>query len=163
MAGRKRFTLSNDIGMVKEVLNLNPFLDSTHWTTIAERLSELWRRTVTARTIKERINLILTRFLRDEKKKVKSSGTEEEESELLSLLQQLADLAHECGYNPPRSTLRSARQESTKSRGNGRRDSRARARRPEVVDPREEAALAAFDVSLTGNGEKFYDSSLVLL
>lgn len=71
MAGRKRFTLSNDIGMVKEVLNLNPFLDSAHWTTIAERLSELWRRSVTARTIKERINLILTRFLRDEKKKVK--------------------------------------------------------------------------------------------
>ncbi|KAH6929084.1 hypothetical protein HPB50_023275 [Hyalomma asiaticum] len=155
MAGRKRFTLSNDIGMVKEVLNLNPFLDSAHWTTIAERLSELWRRTVTARTIKERINLILTRFLRDEKKKVKSSGTEEEESELLNLLQQLADLAHECGYNPPRSTLRSARRESTKSRGNGRRDdSRARARRPEVVDPREEAALAAFDASLTGNEEE---------
>lgn len=93
-----------------------------------------------------------------------SSGTEEEESELLSLLQQLADLAHECGYNPPRSTLRSARQESTKSRGNSRREgSRARARRPEVVDPREEAALAAFDASLTGNGEKFYDFSLVLL
>ncbi|KAL3196269.1 hypothetical protein MRX96_053981 [Rhipicephalus microplus] len=78
MSGRKRFSLSDDIALVKEVLYVNPFLDPARWLKIADRLSEV----------------------------LGSSGTEEEQSELEDLLQQAADIARECGYTPPPSTAR---------------------------------------------------------
>ncbi|KAL3230877.1 hypothetical protein MRX96_003533 [Rhipicephalus microplus] len=106
MSGRKRFSLSDDIALVKEVLYVNPFLDPARWLKIADRLSEVLGRYFNIRSVRERLNLILLRFLRDQKKKIKSSGTEEEQSELEDLLQQAADIARECGYTPPPSTAR---------------------------------------------------------
>ncbi|KAL1442939.1 hypothetical protein MTO96_046169 [Rhipicephalus appendiculatus] len=106
MSGRKCFTLGDDIALTKEVLELNPFVDPANWLKIADRLSELLGRRFSLRSVKERLNLILLRFLRDEKKKIKSSGTEEEQTKLQDLLQRVADLARECGYSPPRSTMR---------------------------------------------------------
>ncbi|KAH8035849.1 hypothetical protein HPB51_010601 [Rhipicephalus microplus] len=106
MSGRKRFTLSDDIALVKEVLYVNPFLDPARWLKITDRLSEVLGRCFSIRSVKERLNLILLRVLRDQKKKIKSSGTEEEQSELEDLLQQAADIARECGYAPPPSTAR---------------------------------------------------------
>ncbi|KAH7956060.1 hypothetical protein HPB52_005796 [Rhipicephalus sanguineus] len=100
----RRFTLSDDIALAKEVLELN-FLDPANWLKIADRLCKLMGRSYRARSVKERLNLILLRFLRDEKK-MKSSGTEEEHSELRDLLQQVMDLARDCDYSPPRSTMR---------------------------------------------------------
>ncbi|KAL3221893.1 hypothetical protein MRX96_029203 [Rhipicephalus microplus] len=106
MSGRKRFTLSDDIALVKEVLYANPFLDPARWLKITDRLSEVLGRCFSIRSVRERLNLILLRFLRDQKKKMKSSGTEEEQSELEDLLQQAADIARESGYTPPPSTAR---------------------------------------------------------
>ncbi|KAL3184733.1 hypothetical protein MRX96_005837 [Rhipicephalus microplus] len=95
MSGRKRFTLSDDIALVKE------------------------------------------------KKKIKSSGTEEEQSELEDLLQQAADIARECGYTPPPSTARQlAERDGIKKRASGNSVARPPAKRR--VDNREEDALAAY-------------------
>ncbi|KAL3229413.1 hypothetical protein MRX96_023598 [Rhipicephalus microplus] len=112
MSGRKRFTLSDDIALVKEVLYVNPFLDPARWLKIADRLSEVLGRCFSIHSVRERLNLILRRFLRDQKKKIESSGTEEEQSELEDLLQQAADSArvrlHATAVN--RTTARRTRQ-----------------------------------------------------
>ncbi|KAL3176478.1 hypothetical protein MRX96_010274 [Rhipicephalus microplus] len=106
MYGRKRFTLSDDITLVKEVLYVNPFLEPVRWLKRADRLSEVLGRCFSPRIVRERLNLTLLRFSRDQKKKTKSSGTEEEQSELEDLLQQAADIVRECGYTPLPSTAR---------------------------------------------------------
>ncbi|KAL3214117.1 hypothetical protein MRX96_007245 [Rhipicephalus microplus] len=99
----------------------------------------------------ERLNLILLRFLRDQKKKIKSSGTEEEQSELEDLLQQAADIARECGYTPPPSTARQlAERDDIKKRAT--RNSVARPPAKRRVDNREEDALAAYAEFTAGDG-----------
>ncbi|KAL3197047.1 hypothetical protein MRX96_014895 [Rhipicephalus microplus] len=75
MSGRKRFTLSDDIALVKEVLYVNPFLDPARWLKIADRLSEVLGRCFSIRSVRERLNLILLRFSRDQKKKIKREWT----------------------------------------------------------------------------------------
>ncbi|KAL3250206.1 hypothetical protein MRX96_055596 [Rhipicephalus microplus] len=151
MSGRKRFTLSDDIALVKEVLYVNPFLDPARWLKIADRLSEVLGRCFSIRSVRKRLNLILQRFLRDQKKKIKSSfGTEEEQSELEDLLQQAADIARECGYTPPPSTTRQlAERDDIKKRAT--RNSVARPPAKRRVDNREEDALAAY-AELTAGG-----------
>ncbi|KAH7948208.1 hypothetical protein HPB52_019400 [Rhipicephalus sanguineus] len=44
MSGRTRFTLSDNIALAKEVMELNPFLDTANWLKIADRLCELMDR-----------------------------------------------------------------------------------------------------------------------
>ncbi|KAL3252924.1 hypothetical protein MRX96_054732 [Rhipicephalus microplus] len=95
------------------------------------------------RSVRERLNLILLRFLQYQKKKIKSSGTEEEQSELEDLLQQAADIARECSYTPPPSTTRQlAERDGIKKRASGNSVARPPAKRR--VDNREEDALAAY-------------------
>ncbi|KAH8031964.1 hypothetical protein HPB51_022486 [Rhipicephalus microplus] len=151
MSGRKRFSLSDDIALVKEVLYVNPFLDPARWLKIADRLSEVLGRYFNIRSVRERLNLILLRFLRDQKKKIKSSGTEEEQSELEDLLQQAADIARECGYTPPPSTARQlAERDGIKKRASGNSVARPPAKRR--VDNKEEDALAAYAEFTAGDG-----------
>ncbi|KAL3220712.1 hypothetical protein MRX96_005160 [Rhipicephalus microplus] len=100
MSGRKRFTLSDDIALVKEVLCVNPFLDPARF------------------------------------------GTEEEQSELEDLLQQAADIARECGYTPPPSTIQQLAEHGGIKRATGNSVARPPAKRR--VDNREEDALAAY-------------------
>ncbi|KAL3222430.1 hypothetical protein MRX96_004893 [Rhipicephalus microplus] len=151
MSGRKRFSLSDDIALVKEVLYVNPFLDPARWLKIADRLSEVLGRYFNIRSVRERLNLILLRFLRDQKKKIKSSGTEEEQSELEDLLQQAADIARECGYTPPPSTARQlAERDGIKKRAT--RNSVARPPAKRRVDNREDDALAAYAEFTAGDG-----------
>ncbi|KAL3218046.1 hypothetical protein MRX96_050878 [Rhipicephalus microplus] len=151
MSGRKRFSLSDDIALVKEVLYVNPFLDPARWLKIADRLSEVLGRYFNIRSVRERLNLILLRFLRDQKKKIKSSGTEEEQSELEDLLQQAADIARECGYTPPPSTARQlAERDGIKKKAS--RNSVARPPAKRRVDNREEDALAAYAEFTAGDG-----------
>ncbi|KAH8019756.1 hypothetical protein HPB51_021579 [Rhipicephalus microplus] len=150
MSGRKQFTLSDDIALVKEVLYVNPFLDPTRRLKITDRLSEVLGRCFSIRSVRERLNLILLRFLRDQKKKIKSSGTEEEQSELEDLLQQAADIARECGYTPPPSTARQlAERDGIKKRATRNSVTRPPAKRR--VDNREEDALAAYTELTAGD------------
>ncbi|KAH8032683.1 hypothetical protein HPB51_001033 [Rhipicephalus microplus] len=143
MSGRKRFTLRDDITLVREVIYVNPFLDPSRWLKIADQPFEVFGRRFSIRSVRQRLNLILLRFLRDQKKKIKSSGTEEEQSELEDLLQQAADIACECGYAPPPSTARQlAERDDIKKRAT--RNSVARPPAKRRVDNREEDALAAY-------------------
>ncbi|KAL3217738.1 hypothetical protein MRX96_050942 [Rhipicephalus microplus] len=123
MSGRKRFTLGDDVALVKEVFYLNPFLDHARWLKIADRLSEV----------------------------LGSSGTEEEQSELGDLLQQAAGIAHECGYTPQPSTVRQlAERDDIKKRAKVNLVAHPPAKRR--VNNKEEDALAAYAEFTAGDG-----------
>ncbi|XP_075535888.1 uncharacterized protein LOC142571429 [Dermacentor variabilis] len=106
---RRRFMPSDDIIILQEVLKHNPFDDPTMWVKISEKLSELTQVVRNLRSVRERLDLLLAQFLRDDIKNRKKSGTEEVYEVVHRLLQQVADLAREYSYRPPRSAVRSHR------------------------------------------------------
>ncbi|KAL3255458.1 hypothetical protein MRX96_017366 [Rhipicephalus microplus] len=152
MSGRKRFTLSDGIALVKKVLYVNPFLDPARWMKITDRLSEVLGRCFTIRSVRERLNLIFLRFCEIRRRKLRgNSGTEEEQSELEDLLQQAADIARECGYTPPPSTARQlAERDDIEKRAT--RNSVACPPAKRCVDNGEEDALAAYAELTVGDG-----------
>ncbi|XP_075526197.1 uncharacterized protein LOC142557867 [Dermacentor variabilis] len=79
------------------------------WVKISEKLSELTQVVRNLRSVRERLDLLLAQFLRDDIKNRKKSGTEEVYEVVHRLLQQVADLAREYSYRPPRSAVRSHR------------------------------------------------------
>ncbi|XP_075560216.1 uncharacterized protein LOC142592574 isoform X2 [Dermacentor variabilis] len=106
---RRRFMPSDDIIILQEVLKHNPFDDPTMWVKISEKLSELTQVVRNLRSVRERLDLLLAQFLRDDIKNRKKSGTEEVYEVVHRLLQQVADLAREYSYRPPRSAVQSHR------------------------------------------------------
>ncbi|XP_070377049.1 uncharacterized protein [Dermacentor albipictus] len=79
------------------------------WVKITDILRELTQVVRNIRSVRERLDLLLAQFLLDDIKNRKKSGTEEEYEAVHRLLQQVADLARECSYRPPRSAVRSHR------------------------------------------------------
>nr|XP_037289413.1 uncharacterized protein LOC119182923 [Rhipicephalus microplus] len=120
------------------------------WLKIADRLSELLGRCFSIRSVRERLNLILLRFSGDQKKKLESSGREEEQSELEDLLQQATDNADECGYMPQPSTIRKLAECDGIKRAKGNSVARSPAKRR--IDDRKEDALAAYAEFTVGDG-----------
>ncbi|KAH8033046.1 hypothetical protein HPB51_005952 [Rhipicephalus microplus] len=134
MSGRKRFTFSDDIALVKKVLYVNPFLDPARWLKITDRLSEVLGSDKNC-----------DYWLRN------SSGTEEKQSELEDLLQQAADIARECGYTPPPSTARQLTERDDIEK-RATRNSVVRPPAKRRVDNKEEDALAAYAELTAGDG-----------
>ncbi|XP_075732073.1 uncharacterized protein LOC119178192 isoform X1 [Rhipicephalus microplus] len=109
MAPRTRYSHADDKIILQEVLALNPYENASRWHTIAERVAMLLRRTLNSRSVKERVDLLLAHFIRNDAKNRKKSGTEEEYAAIGVLLQHVADLAAEYSYRPPRSAVRKHR------------------------------------------------------
>ncbi|XP_072146216.1 uncharacterized protein [Dermacentor andersoni] len=65
------------------------------WVKITGKLCELTQVVRNLRSVRERLDLLLAQFLRDDIKNRKKSGTEEDYEVLHRLLQQVADLARE--------------------------------------------------------------------
>lgn len=64
---RFSFNVDKDIKVLKEVLNCNPYqLGNKKWTEAAKRLKYEHGWEVSARTIKERVNNLLSKVQRDE-------------------------------------------------------------------------------------------------
>ncbi|KAG0413863.1 hypothetical protein HPB47_009005, partial [Ixodes persulcatus] len=60
-AGRKRFTIVEDILLLREVLAMNPFVNFTRWDTVAANLNEALGRNFSVR------DLLLGLFKRDDR------------------------------------------------------------------------------------------------
>ncbi|KAG0417119.1 hypothetical protein HPB47_005864 [Ixodes persulcatus] len=80
-AGRKRFTILEDILLSREVLAVNPFVNSSRWNTVAANLNEAMGSNFSVRRVRDRCDLLLEQY------------TEKEQ-----LLQDVADLARKFGY-----------------------------------------------------------------
>ncbi|KAG0420696.1 hypothetical protein HPB47_003348 [Ixodes persulcatus] len=58
-AGRKRFTIVEDILVLREVLAMNLFVNSSRWDTVAVNLNEALGRNFSVRGVRDRCDLLL--------------------------------------------------------------------------------------------------------
>ncbi|KAG0421738.1 hypothetical protein HPB47_002398 [Ixodes persulcatus] len=58
-AGRKRFTIVEDILLLREVLAMNPFVNFSRWDTVAANLNEALGRNFSVRGVRDRCDLLL--------------------------------------------------------------------------------------------------------
>ncbi|KAG0431746.1 hypothetical protein HPB47_021487 [Ixodes persulcatus] len=66
-AGRKRFTIVEDILLLREVLAMNPFVNFTRWDTVVANLNEALGKTFSVRGVRDRCDLLLGLFKRDDR------------------------------------------------------------------------------------------------
>ncbi|CAN7977488.1 unnamed protein product [Ixodes persulcatus] len=95
---RVRFTIADDLALLREVLLANPFRDPQQWNHITTQLQGSTQKMFTVRAVRERCDLLLAQYASDDRTNLRKSGTEEEYSEREHLLQELLDLAREFGY-----------------------------------------------------------------
>ncbi|XP_077512316.1 uncharacterized protein LOC144123334 [Amblyomma americanum] len=101
-----RYHISDDLALLREVVSLNPFADQSQWGTIAENVTIATGRDFWTRSVKERLLLMLRKFLHNERQVLKQSGTEEGYTERDQLLHQAGDLSKEFGRSLRPSTKR---------------------------------------------------------
>ncbi|XP_063399250.1 uncharacterized protein LOC134683876 [Mytilus trossulus] len=92
-----RFSAKDDLNLLKEVLAENPYKDKTKWEVVAQNVKEnvdiVFN--VTSRRVRERTQLLLQQFQKENYEALKKSGTEEEYTEKQQLLQEIQSLAEE--------------------------------------------------------------------
>ncbi|KAH6947449.1 hypothetical protein HPB50_019038 [Hyalomma asiaticum] len=93
-----RFNVHDDIALLREVTNINPFRDPTPWSTVAENLSVFVGRSFTPRAAKERCDRLMSQHVNDDRTNLRKSGTEEEYDEKAQLLDEIVELAKESSY-----------------------------------------------------------------
>ncbi|KAH7932800.1 hypothetical protein HPB49_003219 [Dermacentor silvarum] len=97
-ANRVYFALKDDVAMLTEVQTSDPFRHSEQWEEIAWRLRDVLKKPFTARCVRERLNLLLSRHLANDRRNQKKSGTEEEYTERDQLLQDILSLIQGTSY-----------------------------------------------------------------
>ncbi|XP_076092393.1 uncharacterized protein LOC143063862 [Mytilus galloprovincialis] len=92
-----RFSAKDDLNLLKEVLAENPYKDKTKWEVVAQNVKENVDKVfnVTSRRVRERTQLLLQQFQKENYEALKRSGTEEEYTEKQQLLQEIQSLAEE--------------------------------------------------------------------
>ncbi|KAM7284757.1 uncharacterized protein LOC121837148 [Ixodes scapularis] len=97
-AVRSRFVVADDILLLQEVAATNPFEDHDRWRAVTEMVNKATGKNFTARAIRERCDLLLGHFRREDRANLRKSGTEEQYSEKEHLLQEINDMAREFGH-----------------------------------------------------------------
>ncbi|XP_064457486.1 uncharacterized protein LOC135368255 isoform X1 [Ornithodoros turicata] len=94
---RKRFHPQDDVHLMREVLSLNPFTDSSKWAVVAQGVNAASEKEFTVRGCRERIDLLLNLFRKQDWNNLRKSGSEAQYKEKTALLQEVSDLEIECG------------------------------------------------------------------
>ncbi|XP_052090746.1 putative uncharacterized protein DDB_G0271982 [Mytilus californianus] len=89
-----RFSVADDIKLLREVTLDNPFRNKGKWIEIGEKLSTTTF-LIDGRRARERTNLLITQFKKDNRENLKKSGINEEYSERESLLEEVIGLMEE--------------------------------------------------------------------
>ncbi|KAF5271898.1 hypothetical protein FQR65_LT17532 [Abscondita terminalis] len=92
---RLRFTMSDDLYLLREVLAINPYEDSIGWKNVLAAVIKGTSKTFTLRAVKEHLQYILMLWAKEDRDNIRKSGTEEEYNEKEVLLQQVTDLSRE--------------------------------------------------------------------
>lgn len=92
---RLRFSVSDDITLLKEVLCENPFENIEKWKCIQEKVNVGTNKTFSVRCLREHLQHLMSSFLKEDNINRKKSGTEEELTELKVILQNVIDLSNE--------------------------------------------------------------------
>ncbi|XP_029842251.2 caldesmon [Ixodes scapularis] len=98
---RLRFTVDEDLCLLREVRAANPFASPEGWTLVYSNLLVALTRVFTIRAIRDRVDLLLGYFRQQDTANLRNrSGTEEQYAEKDRLLQEIFDLAREFGHRP---------------------------------------------------------------
>ncbi|KAL0112889.1 hypothetical protein PUN28_012266 [Cardiocondyla obscurior] len=92
---RLRFTILDDLVLLREVAKLNPYEESDRWKTVAERVVNATQKNFSLRCVKEHVDHLLKIWAREGRAHFRKSGTEEQYNEKEGLLQQVQDLQKE--------------------------------------------------------------------
>ncbi|KAF5291976.1 hypothetical protein FQR65_LT20359 [Abscondita terminalis] len=92
---RLRFSTFDDLCLLREVLALNPFEDSSRWKDVLTAIVKGTSKKFSLRAVKEHLQYILMLWAKEDRSNIRKSGTEEEYDEKEVLLQQVTDLSRE--------------------------------------------------------------------
>ncbi|KAJ8914144.1 hypothetical protein NQ315_016222 [Exocentrus adspersus] len=92
---RFRFTEEFDLHLVREVYGQNPYEDQNRWSIIQVNMLQITGRCISIRTLKERIQNLMKKYLTKTRHNEGKSGIEEPVCELDDLIQQIIDLIKE--------------------------------------------------------------------
>ncbi|CAH1111658.1 unnamed protein product [Psylliodes chrysocephalus] len=92
---RQHFSISEDLYLLREVVGLNPFEDKLRWQIILSKMVSHTQKSFTLRTIKDHVDHLIKLFQKEDRNKLRRSGTEEEYFEKEQLLQNIVDLMRE--------------------------------------------------------------------
>ncbi|XP_075731791.1 uncharacterized protein LOC142774728 isoform X2 [Rhipicephalus microplus] len=97
-SARFYFTPEVDIFLLREVLAVDSFEDGSRWAAIVRNISAVLLRDVVARSLRDRLDLLLAQFAARDRENLRRSGTEEECNEKERLLAEVYHLAQNSGY-----------------------------------------------------------------
>ncbi|EFN86835.1 uncharacterized protein LOC105181052 [Harpegnathos saltator] len=92
---RLRFTILDDLILLREVSGQNPYEESDRWKIVAERVVKATQKNFSLRCVKEHVDHLLKIWAREGRAHLRKSGTEEQYNEKEQLLQQVQDLQKE--------------------------------------------------------------------
>ncbi|KAH0950230.1 hypothetical protein HN011_009164 [Eciton burchellii] len=92
---RLRFTILDDLILLREVSEQNPYEESDRWKSVAERVVNATQKNFSLRCVKEHVDHLLKIWAREGRAHLRKSGTEEQYNEKEQLLQQVQDLQRE--------------------------------------------------------------------
>ncbi|KAM7281425.1 uncharacterized protein ISCGN_006054 [Ixodes scapularis] len=105
---RKRFTAVDDIFLLREVLGANPFLTPALLNDVLKGLNAASKKNFSLRGARERIDLLVTLYKKNDRINLRKSGTEEQFDEKARLLLECVALYDEFGRTPAK-TLKGKR------------------------------------------------------
>ncbi|XP_077558130.1 uncharacterized protein LOC144173680 [Haemaphysalis longicornis] len=97
---RRCFSAHEDLCLLREVAAAKPFGDDIKWVHVLAAVNRAVGREVTLRGIKDRVDILLGYWKRQDAKNLKKSGTEEQYSEKEEILQDLWDFCESVKYEP---------------------------------------------------------------
>ncbi|KAL6449411.1 hypothetical protein ACFW04_000768 [Cataglyphis niger] len=92
---RLRFTILEDLILLREVLRQNPYEESDRWKVVTDHVVNATRKNFSLRCVKEHVDHLLKIWAREGHAYLRKSGTEEQYNEKEQLLQQVQDLQRE--------------------------------------------------------------------
>ncbi|XP_020282521.1 chromatin assembly factor 1 subunit A-like [Pseudomyrmex gracilis] len=92
---RLRFTILDDLILLREVSEQNPYEESERWKTVTERVVNATQKNFSLRCVKDHVDHLLKIWTREGRAHLRKSGTEEQYNEKERLLQQVQDLQRE--------------------------------------------------------------------
>lgn len=100
---------------MREVAATKPFGDDLKWVEVIANLKRVLGRELTLRSLKDRVDLLIGYWRREDPRNLRKSGTEEQYAEKEQILQDLSDYVRSINYVPkvaPRSSGSSGRNRS---------------------------------------------------
>lgn len=93
--GRVRFSIFDDIILLREVLHQNPYECDSRWSDVLESVVKITSKKFTLRSIKEHLQHLLDLWTNEDRGNLRKSGTEEQYNEKEQLLHQIKDMKRE--------------------------------------------------------------------